>query len=34
LTTETSTINQCPAYNPSSSVPVQVKRTWRQLFMR
>ena len=28
----TSTINQCPAYNPS--VPVTVKRTWRQLFMR
>jgi type IV pilus assembly protein PilY1 len=28
----TSTINQCPAYNPSQ--PVAVKRTWRQLFMR
>jgi len=28
----TSTINQCPAFNPSQ--PVAVKRTWRQLFMR
>jgi type IV pilus assembly protein PilY1 len=34
LTSETSTINQCPAYNPPNPSSGGVKRTWRQLFMR